>query len=334
MKLIDAQGEVRLGLFDEPIELVNHRDYDLWTPMGRRAGPVQRHLGFNQFEFLGVLSDELVLGAAIVDVRYVGAAFAYVFDPRTGEGATVSQQLPLGLGAAMVQTPESGASTFWGLGVKLESAALGNARRLHILSRDLTADLTFSEQGTPLRICTRAGACGWTFTRKLAGHRVRGWVRWKGRRIDLDETLPVRGLHDWSAGFMRRETFWNWAACATPLADGRTLGLNLSCGVNETGFSENLLWLDGQRHPLPQVHFAYDRRDRQRPWTITDRAGRVSLSFEPLRCAHQERISVGIVASNFEQLCGRYTGRLETETGEVVALDGAIGFAEWHYARW
>ena len=335
MKLIDPSGEVRLGLLEEPIEAINHEDYALLTPMGRRAGWLQRRLGFNRFDFMGALSDELVLGAAVVDVRYVSAGFAYVTNLETGRTVTVSQRLPLGLGATMSASPESGVSAFSGMGVRIEQSALGNTRRLVIQSRKLSAELTFSEgQLAPLRLCTRAGASGWTFTRKAAGHSVQGWISLNGRRRTFGAEDGLRGLHDWSAGYMRRETFWNWAAAAGTLRDGRVLGLNLSCGVNETSFSENALWLDGTQHRLPPVHFACDRRDLMKPWRVFDQQGRVSLSFTPIKTAHKERVSALIVASNFAQICGKYTGRLETASGEVVAVEGMTGLAEWHYARW
>jgi hypothetical protein len=31
---------------------------------------------------------------------------------------------------------------------------------------------------------------------------------------------------------------------------------------------------------------------------------------------------------------GRYSGRVEAEDGEEIRLDGLIGFAEEHQARW
>ena len=332
MQLIDPNGDVRLGYFSQPVEIINHSDYDLWTPLDRPASWFQRQLGFNQFEFIGMLSDELVIGAAISCVGYITVAFAYVLDRQSGQQVTVQQKLPLRLGARLVQTPESGISEFVGFGLKVEMSTLGNARRLRVRSRQLTLDATISEgQRAPLRLCTRAGETGWTFTRKTAGHDVTGTACFNGQTRSL-ETL--RGLHDWSAGFMRRETFWNWAAAAGTLRDGRLLGLNLSCGVNETSFSENTLWVDETRHQLPQVHFHYNRRDLDAPWTISDAKDQVSLSFQPAITAHEESINAIIVASNFRQIFGHYTGQISLDDGTMIHLDQVPGFAERHFARW
>ena len=130
MQLIDPNGDVRLGYFSQPVEIINHKDYDLWTPLDRPAGWLQRRLGFNQFEFIGMLSDDLVIGAAISCIGYVTVAFAYAHDRQSGHSVTVQQKLPLRLGAHLVQTPESGISEFVGLGLRIEMSTLGNARRL------------------------------------------------------------------------------------------------------------------------------------------------------------------------------------------------------------
>ncbi len=81
--LIDVKGDVRLGIFAEPIDEVNYRDFDLRTPLGGRAGPLRRHFGFKQFQFLGALSEAVVFGCAIADLKYLSTAFVYVYEPAT-----------------------------------------------------------------------------------------------------------------------------------------------------------------------------------------------------------------------------------------------------------
>src|SRR5205807_1843203 len=131
-------------------------------------------------------------------------------------------------------------------------------------------DATFSETDPllqPMYICTPAGPTGWVYARKTAGHAISGELQWNGRRIDLTP-LALRGHHDWSAGYMRRHTFWNWGCLAGQLPDGRVLGMNISCGVNETSFTENCFWVDGVLHKLDTVHFDYERRDLMTPWRV------------------------------------------------------------------
>lgn len=69
---------------------------------------------------------------------------------------------------------------------------------------------------------------------------------------------------------MRRETCWNWA-CLSGVLDGVEIGLNLSCGVNETSFSENCLWLNRILLPVSGVHFVYRRDNLLTPWHMFGR---------------------------------------------------------------
>ena len=42
-RLIDADGNVRFGIFPAPVDEVNHRDFALTDPFGRRRGRLVRH---------------------------------------------------------------------------------------------------------------------------------------------------------------------------------------------------------------------------------------------------------------------------------------------------
>ena len=324
MNLITPDGDAQFGLFSEPIERINHHDYDLRDPFGRPIRGMRRRLAFNQFEFLGGLSQSLIFGVAITDVGYVSTAFIYLFEPESGRMTSRSLKMLLGMGTKLTDTPESGISTFSGIGGRVEMSAIGNARRLRASAAGIEIDATFSEgQMEPQRICTRTGPCGWVYARKTAGHAITGHATLEGNRTDLS-TLNALGHHDWSAGFMRRETFWNWGCLASRLADGRVVGMNVSCGVNETSFTENCFWLDGALHRIGPVHFEYDRRDLDRPWRMVEGEGRLSLSFTP-QGRHVERINAVVVASNFTQLFGHYSGTLTTADGEVLQVSGAPG---------
>jgi len=86
-------------------------------------------------------------------------------------------------------------------------------------------------------------------------------------------------------------------------------------------------------HKLDTVAFAYDRRDLMQPWRLRSFDRRLELEFEP-QARHAENVNAWIVASNFNQLLGRYRGRLVTADGETIRVDGTLGYAESHYAKW
>ena len=111
-RLVDPAGDVRLGIFARPILEVNYRDYALTDPFGRPARRLARRFGFNQFQFLGALSETLVFGCAITDLKYVGTAFAYCYEPTTRRFAEWSFTQPLARRTRFTQTPESGDCLF------------------------------------------------------------------------------------------------------------------------------------------------------------------------------------------------------------------------------
>jgi len=337
-RLIGDDGNVRIGIFAEPIGEVNYRDYVPTDPFGRPLGRLRRHLAFNQFEFLGALCEQLVFGCAIADVKYAGTVFAYAYEPAAKRFREFSFRRPLGSGIRFAQRPEDGTSAFGAGGNVVEMIASAGPRRRRLrveLAAGLAIDAVFDEEDPPqqpMRICTPVMSTGWVFARKTAGQRVSGTLRLGERRFDL-AAIGARGHHDWSAGYMRRQTFWNWGCLAGQLADGRVVGMNVSCGVNETSFTESCWWLDGRLHKVDSVRFEYDRRDVMKPWRMTSCDGRVELAFRP-EARHEEHLNAFIVASDFHQLIGRYDGSLTTADGERLTVANLLGYAEHHYAKW
>jgi len=336
-RLVDERGDVRLGIFAEAILDVNHADFDLTDPFGRRVGPLRRRFAYNQFQFLGGLCDTLVFGCALADVKYAGTAFVYCYEPPARRFADASFQRPLALGMHHPQTPETGTASFrsGATSIEMTGVAAPRQRRLVVRTKRIAIDAVFDEEDPPIepmRICTRAGATGWVYARKTAGQRVTGTLAVDERRFDLD-AIGMRGHHDWSAGFMRRHTFWNWGCLAGRTADGRIAGLNVSCGVNETSVTENCFWIDGRLHKVDTVAFDYDQRDLMKPWRLASADGRVALEFVP-EGRHVERVKALVLASNFHQLFGRFSGTLTTAAGERIAIERMLGFCEDHYAKW
>jgi hypothetical protein len=337
-RLIDRQGNARFGIFSNPIAEVNYRDYDLRTPMDRRANPLARRFGFNQFQFLGGLSESLIFGCAIIDIRYVGQAFLYFYEPLTRRYAEFTYRMPLAAGTHFDQRPEDGSATFRSGTSHFAMTATSEPRQRQLWVRiadSVEIDAIFDEEEPrmePMWISTPAGATGFVFARKTAGSPVSGTLRWEGRTFDLGE-LGMLGHNDWTAGFMRRETFWNWGSLAGRLDDGRIVGLNVSCGVNETGHSENCFWINGRLHRLGPVAFEYDRRDLMKTWNLRDSESRLELEFTP-EGTHAAKTNAFVVATNFQQLFGRYRGTLRTSAGESIEIQGHLGYAERHYSKW
>ena len=110
--LINKNGDITTGLFEDTVARINGRDYDYRTPLGKPASRRARHFHYKQFQYFGVVSDELLIGCAFADTAYLGMAFFYVFDTRTGELREHTWRSPLGRALTLSDSPVDGESRF------------------------------------------------------------------------------------------------------------------------------------------------------------------------------------------------------------------------------
>jgi hypothetical protein len=331
MKLILPDQEPPFGFFTEPIEAINYQDYSYRHPLGRKVSAWRKNLAFKQFQFFGISSEEWIIGCAIANLKYVTAAFYYRYHIPTRDFYHFSCKQPFNFKAYTDVNPDQGE---WRLTQNKNSFNMythNQTRKLDVhLSHGEYISLSLHEHHTdPLRLCTRTGMNGWTYTQKNAGLIVSGELSCSLGKTDLRHAL---GQHDWSAGFMRRETFWNWASLNGRNSEHSRDGLNVSAGVNETSYSENCYWLEGKRYPLSNVNFIYSRQNLMAPWEIGTQDGRLNLRFTPLGRYH-ECINMIFIASRFQQLFGQFSGVIRLEDGRILNVE-EIGIVEEHYAKW
>ncbi len=181
----------------------------------------------------------------------------------------------------------------------------------------------------PLALCAPTGYNGCTYTEKSNALTVSGTLELQGKMLDLTQALAG---YDFSAGFMRRQTSWRWASI-NAMVEGKAFGLNMAAGVNETGLCENALWFNGQIQHLSPARFVFDRKDDTKAWQVSSLCGEVQLEFQPLYC-RQEKVNVGLLASNFRQYVGLYSGFVELQNGSKLQLNAVKGLSEDHYAKW
>ena len=334
-QLISTTGQPEFGYFPDGVETINYLDYDLRSAMDKRLGAFTKHFKFNQFQFIGFSSQNLLIGVAIVDLKWVSNAFVYCYDVQTQQFEEFSFLQPLARNTRIETQPGQGKALFRkGANYLSMDASSQPGRRLvevQLKQLQFTASIDESTGYQPLSICSRAGYQGWVFTQKATALPCNGQLKWQSRRYDL-QALNTLACVDWTAGYMRRETFWNWGSLSCFLPDGRRLGFNLAAGVNETGFSENALWLDGRLIKIAMVDFQFDRYQPGTSWSMVSSDGIIRLQFEP-KGLRQEKINAGLIASNFTQHFGRYFGEIHLPD-EVIQLEGAWGFSEDHYAKW
>ncbi|PIE36724.1 MAG: hypothetical protein CSA54_03580 [Gammaproteobacteria bacterium] len=331
-KLIQSNGKPRYGIVSEPWTEINYRDFDLRTPMNRKVGWLGKKLGYNHFQYFGVISERLIFGCAQVDMKYGGVVFCYVYNVETRTLKEWNFKDIGWWGTHTVNTPGQGTSYFKRGNKRIEfiNQASPREKRLRIdFPGELQVDVMFSEAEpafAPMCITSKVGSTGWVYAQKVAGVDCRGSVQCEFGEYDM-QAINALAHHDWTGGYMRRETFWEWA-CFSGEVDGQRVGLNLSCGVNETSFTENCYWLDGKLIKVDTVQFDYDRDQPDSVWQISSYDGQIDLRFTP-EGYHEEKQNFLLVASNFKQFFGYFSGRV----GELN-ISKQYGFVEDQYSRW
>jgi len=328
-QLIATSGQPEFGLFTGSVSELNFDQFDFRTVLDKPAAKLRRHFAQKQFQFVTVCGEGWLLAVAIADIRYASSGFAYLYQT---ESPVFEKGLlrPLQFGCQMSESPISGTATLragrthWRMQTGIESW------QLTVDCGPLQASLILHKHHqTPLALCAPTGYQGFTYTEKNNALLVSGQLSLAGKHFPLEH---ARAGYDFSAGFMRRQTNWRWASINT-LVDGQPLGLNLAAGVNETGLCENALWFDGHIQHLSPAQFQFDRYNQQSRWQISTLCDELALEFTPLFC-RQEKVQAGLLASNFRQYVGHYQGEVRLLDGRILKLDGSLGLAEDHYAKW
>ncbi|USD64450.1 DUF2804 domain-containing protein [Vibrio sp. SCSIO 43136] len=329
LSVINQRGEPVFGQFDQIPQTLGIEKFCYQTSMDKSAGPWARYFGYKQFQFVSLVTPQYVVGVAIADIRYLTSTFCYVYDRNTHELSEQKWLRPLGLGSRSQPSPLNGIAT--NASGQVSFQITNGQWQLCINSKRITANLTLHPLQTslPLAMCSPTGYNGWTYTQKHNALSVKGDLVIDGQPQPSGELLAG---YDFSAGYMRRETSWRWASINAQV-QGKKIGLNLAAGVNETGMTENVLWVDGVRHYLGPVQFEFDRHDLDKPWQITSKDGRVQLTFTASNL-RSEKLNLWLLKSNFRQFIGHFDGVLQDGEGNTYHLKQVLGLTEDHFARW
>lgn len=332
-QLVDTLGQIQFS-YCPKVRDVNYLDYDLRSALDKPRSNWYKKIAFNQFQFISFTSPELIVGMAIVDLKIASNAFVYLYQPGTQDFEEFSFIQPFAKNTFIGQHPDTDTAYFKQGKNRLSFSAGKGKRKIDIdLPGKLQIQAKIDEynQDYPLRLCSRAGYQGWVFTQKAQALKVQGTVNWRNKPLDLNRLKALASV-DWSAGYMRRETFWNWASLACYLPDGRRLGFNFAAGVNETGLSENILWLDGKAYKIDMLLFQFERYDKSSHWQLNSNDGMIKLRFKPVG-KRQDKQNKIIIVSNFTQFFGTFSGEIVLPN-EAIRLHEAWGLTEDHYAKW
>ncbi|AVT48388.1 DUF2804 domain-containing protein [Shewanella baltica] len=331
--LINPKGLPHFGHFDGIVKTLGLADFAYFDTMDKPASAWAKHFDYKQFQFVSLVTPRYVLGIALADIAYVGSAFCYLYDIKTNTLTQLDWLKPLRFGYQMTPSPAEGKSRIGRKGAQLSFEIVEGGWRLIIDTKNIQADVTLHSAplSLPMAMCSPTGYNGWTYTQKHNGLTV------KGSLIVAHEPQPLNHAlagYDFSAGYMRRDTSWRWASINARIHEG-IMGLNLAAGVNETGATENVFWINGERHLLGPVQFEFDRHATlgAEVWRVYSQNGQVDLQFAARNCRSEKR-NLLLLKSNFRQFIGHFSGTITDNQGRSYQLNNVLGLAEDHYARW
>ncbi|MCG9740233.1 DUF2804 domain-containing protein [Shewanella insulae] len=332
--LISSSGQVQYGHFDGPVKSFGLEHFRYTNVMDKPASHLARHFHFKQFQFVSVVTPRYVIGVAIADIRYAGTGFCYLYDIKANRLVETTWLKPLAMGCQLADSPWAGRAQLGSGKGRVTIEIVEGIWQLNIDTAQIKAELLLTPMplSLPMAMCNPTGYSGWTYTQKHNGLKVGGSLTIHHEPQPLNRALAG---YDFSAGYMHRETSWRWASINGYQGDD-LLGLNLAAGVNETGCNENVFWINGERHLLGPVHFAFSRAPASQDdasWQISSLDGRVALNFRPLN-RRQERLNLWLLKSNFRQYLGYFDGEIRDGLGRTHRIDNLLGLTEDHFARW
>jgi hypothetical protein len=143
------------------------------------------------------------------------------------------------------------------------------------------------------------------------------------------------GVLDVGRGRWPHEIRWNWGGGAGRSGD-HVVGLQIGAKWTDgTGFTENGVIVDGRLSKLGrELEWDYDWDDPMTPWRVVDPDGQLDITLTPRYDKHSALGGGGEYGSETHQVFGTWSGRLVTDDGMALDLDGLQGFAEEARQRW
>jgi len=294
-----------------------------------------------RWDYYAVFTPTRFFSATIADLGYAGNVFVYTLDFESENLHEEGLVIPLGKGITLPRNSTEGDCHYEGQGVKLHFSTKPESRAISVnwpafhAGRGISAEISMAcpPEHESMTIVIPIPEKRFYYNRKINCMPATGWVKYGDVHEELQPDTSL-GQLDWGRGVWEYSSFWLWASASGFLSDGCRVGLNLGSGFGDTSqATENALILDGVIHKLDQVTFDYDPNDFMKPWKFKDNQGRLDLVFSPFK----DRFAAThlmVIDSEVHQMFGRYTGKVVADNGNEIQIDGLIGFAEEHYARW
>lgn len=157
--------------------------------------------------------------------------------------------------------------------------------------------------------------------------KAEGYVKINGKTYTSNERTTV--IVDDHKGFYPFNAHYDWLTMMGKVnIDGeeKYLGVNFTHNqsTNEDDYNENLLWLEGESHPIPPVKF--EKIDKNK-WRVFDDYGTVEVFFE-IKQDFKMMLHLLVVDISYRLPFGYVKGYITDTDGKRYNVDGMTGIGE------
>ena len=331
VKIIENQ-KPNFGVWQGEISDVDPRTYrrgnlsDLWIPLREK-----------RWQYIGIYTDEIILGLVVFHGSYLGNIFCYLYDRKRDFLWEQERLAPMSAGIRVDRNVQTGVVSYVAEDerIRIDNQQKQGIRRIDVKlkseGRDIDIKVEMIDDGSHQshQVVTPTVDDDFTFTHKVAGLPVLGDIRLGEFRYSLNPKKD-KGVIDFTFGYPARKTEWNWLSMTGVSKCGKNIGVNLVHPILDTKNHENAFWIDGKRFVTDIAHFEYE--DIHKAVRIYTEDGAIDLHFTALGMRSQD-VDYNILSSKFKQPFGTFRGKI-TYNNVVYEVDSQPGVVEEHLAIW
>jgi len=284
-----------------------------------------------------ITTEEFLFSVTLSDIDYLGLAFVYFLDFKTGYFHEMTVPRLLARGCKLPDTADGNMEfscsklslsfirTPIGVKIRVDSPKFGG----QTLKADI--DVRHPQGHETLNVVIPWSQRQFQFTSKQNTLPATGSIALGDKVYNVQDGFACLDL---GRGIWPYSSYWNWAG-ASGISDGHTIGLNFGAGWTDgTGMNENGICIDGRLTKISEdVQFIYDNSDFMQPWTLKTESNLVDVVFTPF-FHRMAKSDAKILRSEVHQMIGRFSGTVTAANEHKYTFKDIVGWAEEHFARW
>lgn len=340
-RMVEKDGTIHFGTFRAPFSNANILDAPLYE--SHKAFPWWRNFRLKEWQHFGIITPSHYFGMVIFDAKFMGVSFFYAYDRKENKRFEHSVQLP-GRSSRVAAQVYDDFCEFKKSGYYLRFenklkdgfhkiiVDIQGGKNIPAVKGEITIfeDLKSIE---PLVQVSPVTPFRPFYTHKIAAP-AEGELLLGSQKVVINKKEDV-ALMDEQKTYYPYVSFWKWATAAGYNEYGELMAFNLCQNmiIDDEDYNENCMWVDGKIYCLKAARFKFDKKNVLHQWEVRTNDGFMELLFMPSG-ERAEKISVGVIGSDFHQPFGLYNGRFKDEHNRIYPLTNLFGLAEHHVTRY